>query len=166
MAGRLIFAAIFFAFLIPSGIGAQMSAASPSPTWQDIAFPAFNPVSLDRLQSQEQLNPAAPAQTPAQKVPEPYEKDEFPQWAQDLWRGCIIAAGSFPFTYFFTLEGYDLYRYTSQGFNPLYAPWPFIPASDIIYSDQEKIGLIVTAISASLLVAVADYLIGVFSENR
>jgi hypothetical protein len=110
--------------------------------------------------AQAQQKPPTAARTPA-----PYTDDEFPKWARDLRRAEIIFVGSIPFTLFFTFEGYDTYRYVSNGLDPLYAPWPFRPGSAQLYSDQEKIGLVATSLSLSLLVATADWIIGRLHER-
>jgi hypothetical protein len=138
---------------------AQSAAAAVS-TWQATVFPAPGFFPLDG-------QPVAPPTPPAaQRTPEPYTEDEFPQWARDVWRGGVIFVGSLPFTFFFTLEGYDVYRWTASGFGVSSAPWPFRPASDIKYTAEEQVWLIVGALTASFLVSGADYLIGIFSENR
>jgi hypothetical protein len=110
--------------------------------------------------AQAQQKVPAPSRTPA-----PYTDDEFPKWARDLRRAEIIFVGSIPFTMFFTFEGYDTYRYVANGLDPLYAPWPFRPGSTQLYSDQEKIGLVATSLSLSLLVATADWIIGRIHER-
>jgi len=99
-------------------------------------------------------------------VPEPYAPEEFPAWAHDLRRGEIIFFGSLPFSFFFTFEAYDTGRFLASGFNPggfdmLLAPWPFRPGAEIWagYSPSEKGWLVASALTVSLLVAVADYLI-------
>ena len=97
--------------------------------------------------------------------PLPTRTTSSPSWARDLRRAEIIFVGSIPFTMFFTFEGYDTYRYVANGLDPLYAPWPFRPGSTQLYSDQEKIGLVVTSLSLSLLVATADWIIGRIHER-
>jgi hypothetical protein len=99
------------------------------------------------------------AQAPQQNAPEPYDKDEFPRWAQDLWRGEVIFFGAFPFAIFFTLEGYDVYKYAASGFSSSMTPWPIRSSSDIKYSVEEQIWLIVVAAAVSLVVSVTDYLL-------
>jgi hypothetical protein len=93
-------------------------------------------------------------------VPVPYSPEEFPAWMKDLWRAEVLFVGSFPFTFFFTLESFDTFRYVSSGLNKVYAPWPLQPGVDIGYSDQEKAGLIASAVVSSLIVAGIDFLLG------
>ncbi len=112
-----------------------------------------------------------PGQTPppGDKTPEPYTKDEFAPWLQDLWRAEVIFVGSLPFTLFFSLEGYDFYRYASSGFSPAQAPWPLRPGAQIQYSGQEQFWLLISTVTLSALVSATDYLIGALSkphENR
>lgn len=115
------------------------------------------------------VSPAATAETPAATtpgagghVPEPYRPEEFPAWALDLRRGEVVFFGSLPFSLFFTFEAYDLGRFVASGFDPLQAPWPMRAGSEIGagYTPAEKGWLIVSAITVSLGVSVADYLLG------
>jgi hypothetical protein len=112
---------------------------------------------------------APPAETPAAKapgtderVPEPYRPEEFPGWALDLRRAEVIFFGSLPFSLFFTFEAYDLGRFVVTGFDPLFMPWPLRAGSEIGagYTPAEKGWLIASAITVSLGVSVADYLLG------
>jgi hypothetical protein len=107
---------------------------------------------------------APPAAAPGadEHVPEPYRPEEFPGWALDLRRAEIIFFGSLPFSLFFTFEAYDLGRFVVNGFDPLLAPWPLRAGSEIGagYTPAEKGWLIASAITVSLGVSVADYLLG------
>ena len=92
------------------------------------------------------------------REPEPYTEEEFPQWAHNLRRFEIITLGTLPITFLATFLVYDLIRYTSSGFDSDYAllgsPNP------VPYSTEEKIGVVVAACSASLLIALMDFIIG------
>ena len=44
---------------------------------------------------------------------EPYEEDEFPQWAKDLRRGEIVSLGAIPFAGLWVVGGYGGYKYLS-----------------------------------------------------
>jgi hypothetical protein len=107
--------------------------------------------------------PKAPAEAPGadEHVPEPYRPEEFPDWALDLRRAEIVFFGSLPFSLFFTFEAYDLGRFVAGGFDPLLAPWPMRAGSEIGagYTPAEKGWLIVAAVTVSLGVSVADFLI-------
>jgi hypothetical protein len=107
---------------------------------------------------------AAPAmgQTSSAKerTPAPYEKEEFPEWLREIWRAEVVFVGSFPFTLFFTLEGYDTYRYMSKDFNSSYAPWPFRSAAEITYTTEEKTWLLVSALAGAALVSLVDFILG------
>jgi hypothetical protein len=112
-----------------------------------------------------------PATTVPEHTPEPYRPEEFPQWLRDLRRGEIVFFGSLPFTFFFTFEVYDTARwlasgFDADGFDPMKAPWPVRSGADLQYSDAEKGWLLVSALTASLAVAVADHLIVRFSRER
>ena len=98
-----------------------------------------------------------------------YEEDEFPLLLRELRRGEIIMLGSFPLTLFLTLEAFDIYRYikyrgTSESYH--YAFWPYRSPDPAPYSAGEITGIIATALSASLMIAVADYIIGKVKDKR
>jgi hypothetical protein len=90
---------------------------------------------------------------------EPYTVGEFPEWLVDLRRGEIILFGSFPFTFFFVTEGYDLYRFSINNFQVDYAPWPFKDPVRGPYTIEEQVGVVLAAVSLSLVIAVIDYAI-------
>ena len=108
--------------------------------------------------------PSAPGQNA--KIPEPYKKEEFPQWLQDLWRAEVIFIGSLPFTYFYTLESYDIYRYVKSGFSFSEVPWPFRPGSEIGYTPTEQLWLIATSVGLSVLITGVDYLLDQLTRAR
>jgi hypothetical protein len=113
--------------------------------------------------------PAAPAATPEKKpaVPEPeplpYSSEEFAPWLRDLRRGEIIAIGAFPIIYVFTQLGYNLYRFGVHGWDAEYAPVG--NPNRAPYSENETIGVLLGAASASILLATVDYLIGRWRRN-
>jgi len=43
-------------------------------------------------------------------APEPYDRDEFPQWLHDLRRAEIVYIGSFPLSMLLTSLGYEAFR--------------------------------------------------------
>jgi hypothetical protein len=101
--------------------------------------------------------------------PEEYAEDEFSPFLRNLRRGEIIMLGSFPLTLFLTLEGFDIYRYIVHYGEPesyQYVFWPNRSSSPAPYSSGEIAGIVVTALSASLLIAVTDYIIGRAREKR
>jgi hypothetical protein len=123
---------------------------------------AISPFSLTLLDDQPGSQPSSGSGTPAQKTPEPYKKEEFPLWLQEIWRFNVIFVGSIPFTYFFSLEGYDFYIYAISGFQASLAPWPFRPGSTIPYDAAAQTAIILIALTASSLIAVADIMIDIF----
>ena len=102
----------------------------------------------------------------ARAVPAEYGEEEFSPTLKALRRGEIILLGSLPFTLFFTLEAYDLYRYASNDFQPAYSPWPFRRPGAAPYTREESVGVFVSALGVSLLFAVTDYVIGRIREKR
>jgi hypothetical protein len=103
------------------------------------------------------VEPGATPVIEPKQTPVPYEEDEFPQWAKDLRRAEIIVIGSIPFTMFLAIEVFDIYRYVSEDFNEEYAPWPFRGSAP--YELEEKIGVVITAVSFSVCIAIIDYII-------
>jgi hypothetical protein len=98
-------------------------------------------------------------------VPAPYSPTEFAPWVMDVWRAEVITVGTFPFTLFFTLEIYDTWRYATSNFNPSYAPWPIGAGAGTVYSAQETTWIAVSALSASVLIAGIDFLLGKLNES-
>ena len=116
---------------------------------------------------------AAPlcAQDSEEQSTEPveYAEDEFSPFLRSLRRGEIVMLGSFPLTLFLTLEGFDIYRFAVNYGEPdayRYTFWPYRYADPAPYSSGEIAGILVTALSASLLIAVADYIVGRAKQKR
>ena len=103
---------------------------------------------------------------PAQESPaEPYEEEEFPQWALDLRRAEIVAFGVYPIAYLFTTLAYDLFRFGRESVAAgrvavEYAPLFFAPPDAPGYTKEERRGVFIASLSVSALVAVADYVLG------
>ena len=75
-----------------------------------------------------------------------------------LRRGLIIAAGSFPFSYFYTNLAFDLVRYAVSGFDSLYAPWPFRPIGSVSIDNKETFIRLGVGAGLSLAIGLADIL--------
>ena len=103
---------------------------------------------------------------PAASEPEEYEEEEFGPGLKALRRGEIILFGSFPLTLFLSYEAYDIYRFFANDMLPQYRPWPARPPDAVVYQDWETTGVLVTAVSLSLAMALTDYLIGKALERR
>ena len=104
------------------------------------------------------------AVTPAAE-PEPYTRDEFPEWVLDVRRGEIIAFGALPVALLVSNLLYDLGRFVvksveARRLDPQYAPWFFGPPSKPPLSPDEKKVVFSIGVSLSIGVAVADYLLG------
>ncbi|MCL2129608.1 MAG: hypothetical protein FWH35_04550 [Treponema sp.] len=93
-----------------------------------------------------------------------FDMTGFPQWTRDLRRAEIIAFGSFPFTYFFTSFGVDIYRSATHEWDRRYAPWPFEGAGSIGKTHQQKLRTIGIAAGCSILIALIDY--GIVQHKR
>ncbi|UCF98626.1 MAG: hypothetical protein JSV89_03600 [Spirochaetaceae bacterium] len=98
--------------------------------------------------------------------PEEYQEEEFAPFLRNLRRAEIIMLGSFPITLFLSLEVFDIYRYVDNDRDPQYAPWPFRPPNAAPYESYQTAAILVSAVSASLLIAVVDYIIGRAKEKR
>ncbi len=100
--------------------------------------------------------------------PEPYSPEEFPQFALSLRRFQIVSIGVFPFALLFSALGYELGRfgYYSARAGELdgrYAPRLFglgAATETEPLSNRERVGIIVTAASLSLVIGVVDYMLG------
>ena len=101
--------------------------------------------------------------------PQEYTEDEFSPFLRDLRRGEIIMLGSFPLTLFLTLEAFDVYRYVVNRGEPdsyRYKFWPIRSPDPAPYSSDEIAGMVFTALSASALIALADFIIGKIKQKR
>jgi hypothetical protein len=103
---------------------------------------------------------------PPPKTPEEYQPEEFPRFLQDLRRGEIIMMGTLPITLLVALESYDIYRYFANDRAPEYTPWPFRSPGAVPYTTAENVGVVLSAVSLSFLLAVTDYVIGRVVEHR
>lgn len=97
--------------------------------------------------------------------PVPYDPIEFPAWSRDVRRGEIIALGAFPIAMILSGLSYQLGRFAYQSADAgevrsEYAPWFFSTASGPRYNNEERIGLIVSAATISVGIAILDYALG------
>ena len=101
--------------------------------------------------------------------PEEYGEDEFSPVLLDLRRAEIVMLGSFPITFFLTLEAFDVYRFIDhygEDDSYRYGFWPYRSADPAPYSSGQIGAIVATALSASLLIAVVDYVIGRAKQKR
>lgn len=104
-------------------------------------------------------------------TPLPYDPAEFPAWSRDLRRAEIVALGSFPITMILSGLTYQLGRFAYHSVqagapDSDYAPWFFSTSTGERYDSNERIGLIISAASLSVGVAVLDYVLGRREHNR
>jgi hypothetical protein len=97
--------------------------------------------------------------------PVPYDPDEFPPWARNLRRGEVIALGAFPVAMIVTSLGYELGRFGYQSVrrgapSGEYAPWFFSTSPEGPFSNEERIGLVLSSAAISVGVALVDYILG------
>ncbi|MCL2094356.1 MAG: hypothetical protein FWH12_09230 [Treponema sp.] len=86
-----------------------------------------------------------------------FDMTGMPLWARDLRRGEIVAFGSFPFVYFFTNLGMDIYRSSQHDWDRRYAPWPFASAGAIDKTTEERVRSISIAATGAIVIALLDY---------
>ncbi len=98
---------------------------------------------------------------------EPYTQDNIPSWAQDARRMSIITFGSIPFTTLTTTLGYTVFRYVANGFDSNYIPNPFPTSSTAAnLNTDEQVGILVTAVSLSVIIGIIDYVVIKTKENK
>lgn len=98
--------------------------------------------------------------------PEGYTEQEFAPFLRDLRRAEIVMLGTFPMTLFLSLEAYDIYRFVDNGGAREYAPWPFRPPDAVGYTGKQKLGVFLAALSTSVLITAADYIISRVKAKR
>lgn len=98
---------------------------------------------------------------------EPYTKDEFPGWLQDLRRAEIVSLGSLPFVTLGVTLGYSLYRYFSHDMNPDYFPNPFAKSSSAArLTTNEQLGILFTSLGVSAAVGITDFTISSIQRHK
>ena len=95
-----------------------------------------------------------------------FDTTGFPQWAKDLRRGEIVAFGAFPFAYFFSNFGVDVYRSARNGWDSRYAPWPLTGAGAVDKTQDERFLTIGVAAGTAVLISLIDYGIVRYKKNR
>lgn len=98
---------------------------------------------------------------------EPYTKDEFPGWLQDMRRAEIVSLGSLPFVTLGVTLGYSLYRYFSHDMNPDYFPNPFAKSSSAAHlSTDEQLGILFTSLGVAAVVGITDFTISSIQRHK
>ena len=114
-----------------------------------ILFCALWPVLLIPLLSACSTVPDAP------REPVPYDEEAFPRWSKDLRRGEIIFLGALPLGYMLT--------------NLIYDSWMSGGASEgeslNLNDDYHTRRKLTIALSASGVIALADYVLGLFERK-
>ncbi len=99
-------------------------------------------------------------------TPAPYKNDEFPQWLHDVRRAEVLLIGSFPLTLFVTNITYGLIRYGENEFDEAYAPSLLGNQNPTPLTEEEKIGVVLTAVGISAAIALTDFIIGRIIEDQ
>jgi hypothetical protein len=89
----------------------------------------------------------------------PASESPLPSGANFFGRFETIAVGSFPISLFYVGFGFDLAMFFSNGFNPLYAPWPFKSNLAPPLVDSDKILRLSAAAALSVGIAIIDAII-------
>lgn len=113
--------------------------------------------------------PALPAQDEPDgeaeaDAPIPYDPAEFPQWAHDLRRAEIVALGAFPVAMVLSGLGYQLGRFAWFSIRDgeareQYTPGFLSPEGGPRYTSQERLGLVISGVVISTVVAAIDHLL-------
>jgi hypothetical protein len=83
----------------------------------------------------------------------------FLYWGKDLRRAEIIAFGTFPFTLFTATFAMDTWRASKNDWDGRYLPWPLKTAGAVEMTNREHEIVMISAASASVLLALADFII-------
>jgi hypothetical protein len=111
----MVFAILFILislWAVGSGCDAQESDPGDSPAPSTLSEGEIQPSVPDATPIPKTYDPAAPAKA---------DKG----FGTKLWRAAVTGIGSFPFTFFYTNFIFDSVRFVDNGFDVLYAPWPF-----------------------------------------
>lgn len=100
----------------------------------------------------------------------PYEDGEFPEWSQYLFRSVVITVGAFPLTFLLTQSVFDLGKWAiiDQG-DIEKAPGIFgflSNSTENVLTDEEKVGIITTAVGLSVSIALVDFVIELIERKK
>jgi len=76
-----------------------------------------------------------------------------------IWRATIIAAGAFPFAYFYSNFIFDSVRFAGSGFDTQYAPWPMKTQFSAEVSTGETFARLGVSLGLCAVVGILDALI-------
>jgi hypothetical protein len=99
-------------------------------------------------------------------TPDPWTKEEFPQWAHDVRRAEIVAFGSLPFTFFISTLVMDSVRYANNNWDSRYAPWPLKGAGAIDMTEDEKVQTFLFGCIGAIGVSLIDQIIIQVKRNQ
>ena len=106
-----------------------------------------------------QTTPVA-AESPDRETYEPYADEEFPQWLRDIRRAEIVYIGSFPITLLVATLVYDGFRAIRDAIAVSRGTIAFSERAEFGgFSNVERRWLLVSGLSLSGIVAIADILI-------
>jgi|GEM_PF-2902445 hypothetical protein len=149
---------LLVALLVPAAVWAQTTGTTTAPV---TTAPATTTTPAT-------TTPAASAAPAAVAVdPVPYTDKEFPGWVLKVRRAEILTIGAFPIAYLFAGLIYDYTYYISSGFPSQYAPWPAGPGTsqwttttEPALLQQKNLTLVGMSVAAGLMLAFADWLLG------
>jgi hypothetical protein len=99
-------------------------------------------------------------------LPQPYEKDEFPEWARYVRRTEIITLGMLPFVTLGTTLGYSVYRYFQHDMNASYFPNPLAKTSqDANLTQEEQLTVLAISAGISLFLGLVDLTITLIKDG-
>jgi hypothetical protein len=114
------------------------------------------------------LVPSVYSQTPGEPLledAEPYDPQEFSQFARDLRRAEIVAVGTVPLTLFVSRFLYGIGRFAVQSFAsgavaPEYLPPIFAPPGSVPLSRRDNAWILAGTATLSGGIALLDYFLG------
>jgi hypothetical protein len=97
---------------------------------------------------------------------QPYEKNEFPDWARYVRRTEIITLGMLPFVTLGTTLGYSIFRYFDNDMNAAYVPNPLAKTSqDANLTQEEQLTVLAISAGISLFLGLLDLTITLVKDN-
>ncbi|MCK9168954.1 MAG: hypothetical protein M0P01_00915 [Treponema sp.] len=112
------------------------------------------------------FSPLLSADDTTSTTPDPYTKDEFPQFMKDARRAEIITFGAMPFVTLNTTLGYSFVRYSKHNFSSEYVPNPFAKTSDSNgFTEDEQKTILLTSIGISIGIGLTDLIVNILRRN-
>lgn len=103
-----------------------------------------------------------PVFSAASETPEPYEDEEFPQWALDLRRFEVVSLGSMPFAMIGVTLGYGAIEVNRGNMDSI--PNPLNPGSNL--SEDEQLKIFGMTFAVGLGIGLVDLVVNILKRNH